>query len=57
MGLVCYLFKDGIIAYILLGAIGSLAVYAAVLLILQTFNKQELVLLRDAMRLRQRSAI
>lgn len=57
MGLVCYLFKDGIIAYILLGAIGGLAVYAAVLLLLQTFNKQELLLLRDAVRLRQRSAI
>jgi O-antigen/teichoic acid export membrane protein len=57
MGLVCYLFKDGIIAYMLLGAIGGLAVYAAVLLILQTFDKQELILLRDAMRIRQRSAI
>lgn len=57
MGLVCYLFKDGIVAYLLLGAIGGLAVYAAVLLILQTFDKQELVLLRDAMRFRQRGTI
>jgi O-antigen/teichoic acid export membrane protein len=52
MGICCWVTKDLGLASLALGTISSLAVYAGLLLMLQTFTQQERALLLDAMRLR-----
>jgi len=56
MGFVCWLVKEMELASVVMGISSGFAVYAALLLILQTFTRQELALLRDAMRVRLGSA-
>jgi O-antigen/teichoic acid export membrane protein len=52
MGLVCWEVKDRALASLLLGVFSGLVTYGGLLLIFQTFTRQELILLRQSMRVR-----
>lgn len=52
LGSCCWLAKDMVLAGVLVGVVGGLAAYVGVLLLLQTFTRQEMALMRNAMRLR-----
>ena len=52
LGSCCWLAKDMVVAGVLIGVIGGLSAYVGVLLLLQTFTRQELALMVNAMRLR-----
>ncbi len=51
LGSCCWLAKDMVLAGILAGVLGGLAAYVGVLLLLQTFTRQEMALMGNAMRL------
>jgi hypothetical protein len=55
MGLVCWEVKDRALASLLLGVFSGLVTYGGLLLIFQTFTRQELILLRQSMRVRLES--
>ncbi|MFY9269573.1 MAG: flippase [Candidatus Manganitrophaceae bacterium] len=52
MGWICWWTREGAPALIGIGVLGGLSAYGALLLLLQTFTRQELALLIGAMRLR-----
>jgi O-antigen/teichoic acid export membrane protein len=52
LGSCCWWAKDMVLAGVLVGIVGGLAAYAGVLLLLQTFTRQEAALMKQAMRLR-----
>lgn len=52
MGLFCWLVKDKVLTSMVFGILLGLASYTALLVILQTFTREELGLLMDAMRVR-----
>lgn len=57
MGVVCWWLKSGPWPSVAVGLMGGLAVYTMVLLAANTFTRQELALLADAMKVRLGSAV
>jgi peptidoglycan biosynthesis protein MviN/MurJ (putative lipid II flippase) len=57
MAVICWLIKDLELRFLSLGFLASGVAYAGLLLTLQAFTRQELTLVRDAMRVRVGSAV